>query len=97
LGEVALVPHSSPISQLGVVFQNTLLDENAACHFALGSCYTMCVQGGNEMSAEEREARGMNSSLTHVDFMMGSADLDIDATTQDGEIVPLMRGGEWVI
>jgi aminopeptidase len=97
VGEVALVPHSSPISQVGVVFQNTLLDENAACHFALGMAYPMCIEGGTSMTAEEREQRGSNTSLIHADFMMGSADLNVTAYTQDGEAVPLLINGEWVI
>lgn len=95
LGEVALVPHSSPISQSGLLFYNTLFDENAASHVALGAAYKFSVQGGSTMSDDEFAAIGGNSSLVHVDFMIGSAELDIDGLAEDGTAEPIMRGGEW--
>ena len=97
LGEVALVPHSSPISRSGLLFFNTLLDENAACHLALGDAYLTSVHGGLERPREALEADGLNRSLVHVDFMVGSSDLDVDGVRRDGEVVPVMRGGEWEI
>jgi aminopeptidase len=95
LGEVALVPDSSPISQSGLLFYNTLLDENASCHLALGNAYRFSLEGGEKLSAEEFATKGGNSSLVHVDFMMGSAKLDIDGELPDGKIEPVMRKGEW--
>ncbi len=95
LGEVALVPHSSPIAQSGLVFFNTLFDENAASHIALGQSYMSCLRDGDKLSAEELAARGANDSLIHVDWMIGSAELDIDGITASGGVEPLMRGGEW--
>jgi aminopeptidase len=95
LGEVALVPHSSPIAQSGLVFLNTLFDENAASHIALGQSYSSCVRNGDKLSPEELAARGANSSLIHVDWMIGSGQLDIDGITASGAVEPLMRQGEW--
>jgi len=95
LGEVALVPHSSPIAQSGLVFLNTLFDENAASHIALGQSYSSCVRNGDKLSPEELAARGANSSLIHVDWMIGSGQLDIDGVTASGTAEPLMRQGEW--
>lgn len=95
LGEVALVPHSSPISQLNRIFYNTGIDENASCHFALGSAYPVNIEGGTQLSNEELLARGANVSLTHVDFMIGSAELDIDGELPDGTIEPVFRKGNW--
>ena len=95
LGELALVPHSSPISQSGLLFYNTLFDENAACHLALGRAYETTMKGGTTRALDELEADGFNQSLTHVDFMFGSDELDIDGETRDGRSVPVMRGGEW--
>jgi aminopeptidase len=95
LGEVALVPHSSPISSSGFVFLNTLFDENAASHIALGQSYSTCLRDGEKLSPAQLAARGANSSLIHVDWMIGSAELDIDAVTASGAIEPLMRRGEW--
>ncbi|MBN9677738.1 aminopeptidase [Salipiger bermudensis] len=95
LGEVALVPHSSPISQSGLLFYNTLFDENAACHIALGQCYSKCFLDGASLSAEEVAEKGGNASLIHVDWMIGGADTDIDGITPDGTRVPVFRGGEW--
>jgi aminopeptidase len=97
LGEVALVPHSSPVSQSGLLFYNTLFDENAASHLALGSAYRFTLAGGDTMSDDEFAAAGGNRSATHVDFMIGSADLDVDGVLPDGSIDPLMRAGEWAI
>lgn len=97
LGEVALVPHKTPISLSGLTFFNTLFDENASNHLAIGSAYAFSVEGGTEMTQEELEAAGLNRSTTHVDFMIGSADMDIDGITADGQRVPIFRGGEWAI
>lgn len=95
IGEVALVPHSSPISQSGVLFYNTLFDENASCHIALGQCYADTIEGGSELSPEELQQKGGNQSIIHVDWMMGSDAVDIDGITRGGDIVPVMRAGEW--
>ncbi len=96
LGEVALVPHSSPIAQSGLLFLNTLFDENAASHIALGQSYSSCVRNGDHLTPEELSAKGANDSLIHVDWMIGSAELDIDGITASGTAEPLMRKGEWV-
>jgi aminopeptidase len=96
LGEVALVPHSSPIASSGMLFFNTLFDENAASHIALGQAYSSCLQGGDKLTPEELAARGANDSLIHVDWMIGSGKLDIDGVTASGTAEPLMRQGEWV-
>lgn len=96
LGEVALVPHSSPISQSGLLFYNTLFDENASNHIALGRAYRFCVSGGADMSDEEFAAAGGNDSLAHVDFMIGSAAMDVSGVTRDGHLEPIMQAGEWV-
>ncbi len=95
LGEIALVPHSSPISQYNRLFYNTLIDENASCHVALGRAYKMCLDGGTTMTDEEFAAAGGNISLIHVDFMIGSGEMDIDGVREDGTAEPLMRAGEW--
>ena len=97
LGEVALVPHSSPVSRSGILFFNTLFDENASCHLALGRAYRVSIEGGGRMSDEEFAAAGGNSSLTHVDFMIGSGEMEIDGVTREGAVEPLMRSGEWAI
>jgi aminopeptidase len=96
LGEVALVPHSSPIAQSGVLFWNTLFDENAASHIALGQAYSTCLKGGEKMTTEELAAKGANESLIHVDWMIGSGSMDVDGINADGSVEPLMRQGEWV-
>ena len=96
LGEVALVPHSSPIASSGQLFLNTLFDENAASHIALGQSYSSTVRDGDKLSKEELAAKGANESLIHVDWMIGSDKLDIDGVTSTGTKEPLMRGGEWV-
>ena len=95
LGEVALVPHSSPISSSGLLFYNTLYDENASCHIALGQCYSKCFREDIGKDPVAVAAAGGNSSNIHVDWMIGSGELDIDGITQDGERVPVMRNGEW--
>ncbi len=95
LGEVSLVPYPSPISQSGIVFYNTLIDENASDHLALGAAYPFNLKGGTQMDVEARKAKGQNDSLVHVDFMMGSADMDIDGITYDGQVVPVFRNGDW--
>ena len=96
LGEVALVPHSSPIAQSGLLFWNTLFDENAASHIALGQAYSTCLRDGDCSSPAELTARGANESLIHVDWMIGSAELDVDGVSASGHSEPLMRQGEWV-
>ena len=95
LGEVALVPHASPISQSGLLFYNTLFDENASNHFALGSAYSFCIEGGKTMAREELVKHGLNQSITHVDFMVGSEVMDIDGIHDDGSSEPVFRGGNW--
>jgi aminopeptidase len=95
LGEVALVPHSSPISQSGILFFNTLFDENASCHIALGQCYAKCFTDFPNMSPEQIKAAGGNSSLIHVDWMIGSDEIDIDGVNADGSTEPVFRKGEW--
>ncbi len=95
LGEVALVPCESPIYQSGILFYNTLFDENASCHLALGQCYSMNIEGGTKMSKEELLANGGNDSLVHVDFMIGSDDLEIIATTEDNKTVQIFKNGTW--
>ena len=97
LGEVALVPHSSPISRSGLFFFNTLYDENAASHIAIGSAYRFNVKGGVDMSLEDFNAKGGNDSLTHVDWMIGSDRIDVDGITKDGQREAVMRAGEFVI
>ncbi|KEQ21934.1 aminopeptidase [Paenibacillus tyrfis] len=97
LGEVALVPHHSPISNLNRVFYNTGIDENASCHFAVGSAYPFTIENGTKMTKEELLAKGANVSLTHVDFMVGSAELDIDGELPDGTREPVFRQGNWAV
>ena len=94
LGEVALVPHSSPISQSGLLFYNTLFDENAACHIALGQCYSKCFKS-EDLTKEQISSRGGNSSMIHIDWMIGSKDIDIDGIKADGSQCPVFRKGEW--
>ncbi|WP_159881739.1 aminopeptidase [Paenibacillus puerhi] len=97
LGEIALVPHDSPISNLNRVFYNTGIDENASCHFALGSAYPFTIENGTSLTQEELLKRGANVSLTHVDFMVGSAELDIDGELPDGTWEPVFRRGNWAL
>ncbi|RKP57414.1 aminopeptidase [Cohnella endophytica] len=96
LGEIALVPHRSPISDTNLIFYNTLFDENAACHLAIGFGFPFCLEGGLQMSKEQLRERGLNDSLAHEDFMIGGPELDIDGISEDGSIVPIFRGGNWV-
>ena len=96
IGEVALVPHSSPISQSGIIFYNTLFDENAASHIALGQCYSKCFKGELDLSKEEISKRGGNSSMIHIDWMIGSDQIDVDGIDQSGKQEPIFRKGEWV-
>ena len=95
LGECALVPKESPINRSGLIFYNTLFDENASCHLALGMGYDTCVEGFETLTREEMEAMGVNDSVIHVDFMIGTEDMSIDGITEDGEIVPIFRNGTW--
>jgi len=95
LGEVALVPASSPIAASGILYWSTLFDENAASHIALGQAYSTCLIGGEKMSQEQLTVLGANDSLIHVDWMIGSADMDVDGISAEGRTEPLMRGGEW--
>lgn len=95
LGEVALVPDPSPISQSGITFFNTLFDENASNHLALGAAYPFSVEGGTKMTKAELADAGLNSSQTHVDFMVGSNQMDIDGIRKDGSQVPIFRNGDW--
>jgi aminopeptidase len=96
LGEVALVPHSSPIASSGLLFLNTLFDENAACHIALGQAYSTCLKDGDSLTPEQLASRGANNSLIHVDWMIGSNHIDVDGISATGESEPVMRAGEWV-
>mgnify|MGYP005739065365 FL=1 len=95
LGEVALVPHSSPISQSGLLFYNTLFDENAASHIALGQCYSKCFKGGENLSKDEIIKRGGNSSMIHIDWMIGSDEINVDGMNSNGASIPIFRNGEW--
>ena len=95
MGEVALVPHSSPISESGLLFYNTLYDENASCHIALGQCYSKCFRDDIGDDPEKVSEAGGNTSNIHVDWMIGSDRMDIDGVSQDGTITPVMRNGEW--
>lgn len=97
LGEVAIVPNSTPISQSGILFYSTLFDENASCHFALGSSYAESIIGGAEMTKEERFEMGANYSMTHVDFMVGGPELDVVGFQKDGTEVPVLIKGEWAV
>jgi aminopeptidase len=97
LGEVALVPHSSPISKSGILFYNTLFDENAASHIALGQAYNKCIEGFEGLSEDELVALGANRSLIHIDWMIGSGEVDVDGIGASGKAEALMRHGEWVI
>ncbi len=95
LGEVALVPHSSPISATGLVFNETLYDENAASHIAIGQAYSQNIKDADKLTSEQKLAAGMNSSIVHTDWMIGSGELDVDGVFADGTSEPLMRKGEW--
>jgi len=95
LGEVSFVPHSSPISQSGLLFYNILIDENASCHIALGSGIKTCIENGFKMTDDEFAALGGNSSMLHIDFMIGSEKMNVDGIMEDGSTDPIMRKGEW--
>ncbi len=95
LGEIALVGYNTPIQNLKTLFYNTLFDENASCHFALGNGFPSCLKGGSEMSEEELKKHGLNVSLEHTDFMVGTADLTITATTADGKTLSIFKNGDW--
>jgi len=95
LGEVALVPHNSPISNSSILFYNTLFDENASCHFAIGKAYPICIKGGADMNADQLEQAGVNDSIVHVDFMIGTADLEITGITGDGQTVTVFKNGNF--
>lgn len=96
LGEVSLVPYSSPIASSGLLFWNTLFDENAACHIALGQAYSSCIREGDNLDAAQLAQKGANESLIHVDWMIGSKEMDVDGLGADGGAEPLIRRGEWV-
>ncbi|MBQ3009085.1 MAG: aminopeptidase, partial [Oscillospiraceae bacterium] len=96
IGEVALVPASSPINRENVLFYNTLFDENAACHIAFGEGYPGTVKGGEKMTAEELLAKGVNQSVIHEDVMIGAADMTVTGIYENGEEVKLFENGEWV-
>ena len=97
LGEVALVPYNSPISQSGVLFYNTLFDENASCHLAFGAAFKNNIKGYEKLKEEDWKEMKFNESMNHVDFMVGSEDLDIVATTFDGKKVQIFKNGNWSI
>jgi aminopeptidase len=97
LGEVALVPFDSPISNAGILYYNTLFDENASCHFAIGKAYPVCLENGAEMNKSELEAAGVNDSLVHEDFMIGTPDLEITGITSQGEQIPVFRNGNFAV
>ena len=93
---MALVPHSSPISKSGVLFLNTLFDENASSHIALGQAYSKCIRDGGTLTPQQLAEKGANKSLIHIDWMIGSDKIDVDGINADGRAEPLMRRGEWV-
>ena len=95
LGEVALIPYASPISLSGILFYETLFDENASCHLALGASYPTCLEGGTELDKEGLSKAGLNDSMIHVDFMVGSKDLTITGLKKDGTVVPVFTNGNW--
>ncbi len=95
LGELALAPEDSPVARLGALFYNPLYDENAACHLAFGRAYPVCVEGGADLAEDALVERGLNVSLVHLDFMVGSAQVDVDGVNAGGAVTPIMRGGRW--
>jgi aminopeptidase len=95
LGECALVPQKRPIAESGLLFYNTLFDENASCHLAMGMGYVDTIRGHHDMTLEQCRQLGINDSMIHEDFMIGCDSMNIDAITQDGKIVPVFRGGNW--
>ena len=92
---MALVPHESPISKSGILYYNTLFDENASNHLAIGEAYPTCYEGGRELEEGQLESLGINISVTHEDFMIGSAEMDIDGILPDGTREPIFRKGNW--
>jgi len=96
-GEVALVPYDSPISNQGILYYNTLFDENARCHIAFGEAYPECIEGGEALSKDELLERGLNQSAMHEDFMVGTADLRITGTTCEGQEVPVFTDGNFAL
>ena len=97
LGELALIPYNSPISNTGILFYETLFDENASCHVALGFGFGSTIDGYQNMTKEEQHENGINDSLIHVDFMIGSEDMNIDGYTRDGKKVAVFKNGDWAI
>ena len=95
LGEVALIPYDSPINNTGILFYNTLYDENASCHLALGRGFTNCIKDYDKYTNEELHNMGINSSMIHVDFMIGSEDMDIVGVKEDGTTVQIFKNGNW--
>ena len=95
LGEVALVPHDSPISNTNILFKDTLFDENASCHFAFGAAYPETVENGEKLSAAEKKKIGMNESMTHVDFMVGGPELSVIGIDKNGKEVQILKNGNW--
>ena len=95
LGECALVPQKSPICESGLLFYNTLFDENAACHLAVGMGFADTIEGHHDLTLEQCREMGINDSMVHEDFMIGCDSMNIDATTRDGKIVPIFRNGNW--
>ena len=95
LGEIALIPYDSPISKMNLLFYNTLYDENASCHLALGRGFSECIKDGLSMNKEQLLDKGINDSLTHVDFMIGTADLNIEATLENNEKIAIFKDGNW--
>ena len=95
LGECALVPQASPICQSGLLFYNTLFDENAACHLAIGRGFADTIENHHDLTVEQCRALGINDSMIHEDFMIGCDTMSIDATTRDGKVVPIFRSGNW--
>ena len=95
LGECALVPFDSPIRNSGILFYNTLFDENAACHLALGEGFSQTIVGNENMTLEECRQKGINQSIIHEDFMIGAKDLNITAKTRDGKTVQIFKNGNW--
>lgn len=97
LGEIALVGYNSPIQNLNTLFYNTLFDENASCHFAIGRAFPSCIKGGDKLTREKQVEKGLNDSIEHVDFMVGTPDLSIVATTETGEEIVIFKDGDWAI
>ncbi len=95
LGEIALVPYDSPISNSNILFYNTLFDENASCHLAIGQAYPSCIEEGDTLNKQQMEEAGMNDSLVHMDFMFGTKDLDIVAVDNFGNTEQIFKNGNW--